>query len=145
MFVSVTRLRIHSIRFLPGFFLHAMRSRAQVRHAAGFREGSILADRERVFWTMTVWDDEAAMRAYMTSGAHRAAMPKLVRWCDEASVVHWSQPDPALPGWEEADRRMRGEGRPSKVRHPAPHHADLSYRPPRLTAAGPVTPAGSGR
>jgi hypothetical protein len=31
------------------------------------------------------------MRAFMLSGAHQRAMPKLFNWCDEASVVHWNQ------------------------------------------------------
>jgi hypothetical protein len=41
------------------------------------------------------------MRAYMTSGVHLKAMPKLLDWCGEASVVHWTQDDPvARIGWK---------------------------------------------
>jgi len=53
-------------------------------------------------------------------------MPKLLDWCDEASVDHWTQDIPVAPDWLEADRRMRTEGRPSKVRNPSPSHRDLS-------------------
>jgi hypothetical protein len=140
-FISVTRLRIRSARFLPPFALHTFRSLGQVRKASGFRGGSLLADRSWVFWTMTAWDSQDSMRRYMTAGSHRAAMPHLLDWCDEASVVHWTQPEDALPGWPEADDRMRGSGRASKVKFPSASHASLGYRPPRVMTAGPIRPA----
>lgn len=140
-FVSVTRLRIRSVRFLPGFLLDFFRTQRQVRHSPGFSGGSLLADRRWTFWTMTAWDNQESMRRYMTGGAHRTAMPHLLDWCDEASVVHWEQPDAALPPWTEADRRMRQTGRPSKVRNPSPQHASLSFPAPRTVTAGPIRPA----
>lgn len=87
-FVSITRLRIRSIRFMPLFYLHTQRSIGQVRAAAGFRRGALLADREWAYWTMTVWADQPAMRRYIVDGPHRTAMPRLLDWCDEASIVH---------------------------------------------------------
>ena len=141
-FVSITRLRVRSVRFLPGFALYTHRSLLQVRKAAGYLGGGLLADRSWTFWTMTTWDSQASMRQYMVSGAHRSAMPKLLDWCDEASVTHWDQPQMSLPSWSEADQRMRSAGRISKVRHPSPGHAALSYREPRLTAGKEIRPAG---
>ena len=35
----------------------------------------LLAGRHLVFWTTTAWDDFAALRGCVASGAHRAAMP----------------------------------------------------------------------
>ena len=144
-FVSLTRLRVRSLRFLPLFGLHTLRSLRQVERAAGFRDGALLADRKWTFWTLTVWDDQADMRAFMTSGDHRAAMPRLLDWCDEASVAHWEQADASLLPWPEADRRMRGEGRPSKLRHPSADHAPMTFAPPRGGAAGAIGPAGGPR
>jgi hypothetical protein len=144
-FISVTRLRIRSIRFLPAFAWQTWQARAQLRVASGFRSGALLLDRRWTFWTLTAWDDEKAMRAYMTTGAHRSVMPHLLTWCDEASVVHWIQDEDDLPSWGEADRRMRASGRPSKVRHPSPAHAMLVFAPPRPWHSGPVRPrAGAG-
>ena len=137
-FVSITRLRIRSLRFVPFFFIHTMRSLRQVKRSEGFRGGQLLMDRSWTFWTMTAWDTQERMRGYITTGDHKTAMAKLMHWCDEASVVHWTQPEAALPTWTEADRRMRTEGRPSKVRNPSPQHAGLQYREPRLTAGGPI-------
>ncbi len=138
--VSITRLRIRSVRFLPFFFLYAIRSQRQVRASLGFLNGALLPDQSWTFWTMTLWDSEESMRRFMTSGAHKAAMPRLLEWCDEASVVHWVQPESALPTWSEADLRMRSEGRASKVRHPSSAHAALSYRAPRVTRIQPMRP-----
>jgi hypothetical protein len=140
-FISVTRLRIRSVRFLPSFALNIFRTRNQVKNAVGFQGGSLLADRARVFWTMTAWDSQESMRNYMTTGSHRKAMPRLPDWCDEASVVHWIHPDSSLPSWIEADKRMRENGRPSKVRFPSPQHEALDYRTPRAVTAEPISPA----
>lgn len=143
-FVSVTRLRIRSIRFLPAFLLHNLRTLAQVKAAPGFQGGSLLMDRALAFWTLTAWDSQGSMRAYMTSGAHRIAMPHLLDWCDEASVAHWDQDGETLPDWAEAERRMRAEGRPSKLRHPGPRHADLGFRAARTTGTASLRPKASG-
>ncbi len=138
MFVSLTRLRIRSFRFVPLFALHTYRSLRQVRKAQGFETGALLADRSWTFWTLTGWDSQESMRGYMVTGAHKEAMPHLLHWCDEASVAHWQQPEATLPSWTEADRRMRESGRPSKVHHPTPQHASLTYSAPRTTASGVI-------
>ena len=44
------------------------------------------------------------------------AMPKLLDWCDEASIAHWTHEDTGLPSPEEALARMRRQGRLSKVK-----------------------------
>jgi len=97
VFVSLTRLRIRSIRFLPFFLVYTLRSLQQVKRSPGFLTGALLPDRSWTFWTMTAWDTQQSMRAYMTSGAHKNAMPHLLDWCDEASVTHWEQSEPTLP------------------------------------------------
>jgi heme-degrading monooxygenase HmoA len=140
IFVSLTRLRVRSVWFMPGFFLYAIRSQNQVRRAAGFLTGALLPDRDRAFWTMTAWDSQESMRAYMISGAHKQAMPKLLHWCDEASVAHWMQEETTLPSWEDADERMRKDGRASKVLHPSAEHAGLQYKSPRTTGSAVIRP-----
>lgn len=139
-FVSITRLRIRSARFLPAFLIDTWLSARQVRRAKGYRGGRMLADRRRTYWTMTAWDDAASMRAYVTAGPHRRAMPKLMRWCDQASIVHWVQDDATLPDWNDADRRMRAEGRVSKVHRPATGHDPMTFTPPRVTAGVNLPP-----
>ena len=107
-FVGIARLRIRSVRFLPGFAVHSLRTERQARRAAALRSGAILVDRAWTFWTMTLWDDKAARRRDILAGAHRQAMPKLVHWCDEASDVHWTRPGAAPPS---RARRISGGAR----------------------------------
>jgi hypothetical protein len=140
-FVSLTRLRIRSIRFMPFFAVYAFRSFRQVSRAAGFQAGAVLDDRERTFWTMTAWDTQENMRQFMTSGAHKKAMPHLLNWCNEASVAHWEQEDVVLPPWTEAAKRMREQGRASKVRYPSSGHASLSFSDPRAGSGTTIHPA----
>jgi hypothetical protein len=47
-------------------------------------------------------------------------MPKLLNWCSEAAVAHWTQESAEIPLWQEAHHRMTEEGKPSKVNHPSP-------------------------
>ena len=118
--------------------LYTLQSLRQVKASPGFQGGRLLADRSWTFWTMTAWNEQESMRHYMTAGSHLAAMPRLLDWGDEAAVVHWVQSEDELPSWTEADRRMRGEGRASKVRNPSGDHASLTYRTPRTTAGGEI-------
>ena len=131
-FVSITRLRIRSWRFLPAFFLYAMRSSKQARESPGNLGMSVLNDARNTFWTRSAWMDESAMKAFMTSGPHLEAMKKLPNWCDEAAVVHWIQNEATLPDWKEAHRRLQREGRRSKVLYPSADHEAFEIRPPRV-------------
>lgn len=117
--LAVTRLSVRSVRFLPGFIWHAIRSERQARHAEGCLAIDVRREKLLVFWTRTAWRDEAAMRAYMTSGAHKKAMPKLQYWCNEASLAHWSDDVGQLPDWNLVKERLQRDGRVSRVRFPS--------------------------
>ncbi len=126
--ISITRLRVRHWRFLPYFFVDTFRAALQAKAAAGNLAVAIVSEARNTFWTRSAWADEAALRAFMLSGPHRRAMPKLARWCDEASVARWAQDSAQLPGWDEVHRRMQAEGRPSKLAKPSPDH--LAYKIP---------------
>jgi quinol monooxygenase YgiN len=130
-FISVTRLRIRSWIFLPAFIVHAARSLRQARRAEGNLGVELLRDRQNTFWTCTAWSSEAAMRAFMLGKPHGPTMRKLLHWCDEAAVVHWTQPETTLPSWKEAYNRMVKEGRASKVNYPSSNHAALTFSSPQ--------------
>jgi hypothetical protein len=102
--------------------IFAVRSSRQARRAEGNRGVSLLRDAHLAFWTRTLWTTEESMKTFMLSGPHRQVMPRLLDWCDEAAVVHWSQAEDKEPDWDEAHRRIQQEGRRSKVRHPSPAH-----------------------
>jgi heme-degrading monooxygenase HmoA len=133
MFVSVTRLRLRSVRFLPRFIIDAAQAARQTGRSSGFLRGRVLPDRGMTFWTITLWQDEQAMRNYRSSGRHGLIMRRLAGWCSEAAVVHWTSSDAELPDWTEAHRRLSSEGRLSKVDHPSPEHIERRFREPRTS------------
>ena len=121
-FVSVTRLRVRSLRYLPTVALHTWRSRRQLKGTPGFVGGYLASGPKLTLWTVTVWQDEISMRAYRNAASHLKAMPKLIASCDEAAVVHLTSDDPTPPEPAEVAERMK-LGRPSKLHHPSPAHA----------------------
>ena len=123
MFVSITRLRVRRWWLVPAFAVHTWRSRRQARSSPGFLAGALAGELWLVFWTSTVWVDEKSMRSFRNSAAHLNAMPRLLRWCDEASFLHWDQEDAALPSPGTAFQRLRDSGKLSKVLYPSPRHA----------------------
>ena len=133
--ISVTRLRVRSFFFLPQFIWGAIRSANQAEHSPGFLGGKIVRMPRNVFWTVTAWESEAAMNAYRIAGAHLGAMPRLLKWCDEAAVAHWSQDSAEIPSWQEAHRHLVQEGRLSKVNHPSPRQSLSEIPAPEITRA----------
>jgi hypothetical protein len=118
--ISVTRLRVRSWGYFPQFAWQSLKSARQAERSAGFLGGRLLRNPQNAFWTMTAWQDETAMNAFRSAGAHGKVMRKLLHWCDEAAVVHWHQETSDLPSWQDAHGHMVKEGRPSKVNHPSP-------------------------
>ena len=131
MFVSITRLHLRSARYLIPFIIYSVRSSRQARRTDGNIATDLLRDKHGAYWTRTIWRDETSMRTFMMSGAHRRAMPKLLDWCDEASLVHWDQESSVPPEWADAHRRLVTQGRKSKVRYPTAAHESLGFPPPR--------------
>lgn len=131
-FISITRLRVRSFRYLPQFLWFAFLSQRQAKRSPGCFAANVLRDAGNAYWTSTVWENEAAMRAYISSGAHRRVMPKLKDWCDEAYVAHWEQQSTALPDWIEAHRQMKENGRRSKVNNPSPAHLAFEIPKPKV-------------
>ncbi len=128
--ISVTRLRIRSIRFLPRLYWATRKIRRSLEKAPGFQVGKLLADRNRAFWTMSVWKDIDSMRAFRDSRVHAAVMPNVTRWCDEASVVHWETEAAELPNWDEAHRRMSEAGKPFPLKFQSADHDACRYKKP---------------
>ncbi|MBS0386173.1 MAG: antibiotic biosynthesis monooxygenase [Proteobacteria bacterium] len=128
-FNSITRLRLRSLFTLPAFARETRAIAAQAAAAEGFLGGAVLAEGWMVFWTRTVWESEAAMKAFRDSDAHRASMPKLLDWCSEAMVAHW-QGEPESD-WSNIHERMTREGRKSNVRRPSRAHEQRSLAPMR--------------
>jgi hypothetical protein len=120
--LSVTRLHLRGLRFLPRFTWHTRASIRQLRDADGLIEGFVATSLPLTYWTVTSWRDSEAMRSFRASGAHLKAMPHLMDWCDEASVATIADRDGSMPTAAEAAHLIRQHGRLSKVRHPSAAH-----------------------
>jgi hypothetical protein len=72
------------------------------------------------------------MKAFMVSGAHRPIMRRLLEWCDEASVAHWTEDSAEKPTWEEVHRRMQRDGRLSSVNYPSEAHRRFDISAPNV-------------
>jgi hypothetical protein len=139
--VSVTRLHIRALRFLPMFLIHTLRSVRQVQRAPGYLGGWGSNEWPRGFWTATCWEDVASMRAFRNGEPHLTAMRKLLHWCDEASFAHWEQESPDLPDPAAAYRELAERGTLSKVANPSPRQragGTVGNKPPGR--AGPFPP-----
>lgn len=117
MLVSITRLRIRRFWFLPRFALHTLRINRQIQRSDGFVVGGLAQQRGLAFWTITIWRDESAMRAFRNGGAHGRSMRHLMRWANEASFVHWTQADATMPTAEMIFARLRDDGKLTKLPH----------------------------
>src|SRR5436853_2632705 len=100
--ISVTRLRLRSILFLPQFIWTNTFVNRQIVRSRGFLRGRLLVDKALTFWTTTAWIDDSGMKAFRDSGAHKKAMRKLPDWCCESTSVHWIQDNDQLPDWNPA-------------------------------------------
>jgi hypothetical protein len=144
MLVSATRLRVRSLRHIPGVGLGIFGAIRQARTSPGFVAGKLLRDSHLTFWTITAWQDEPTMRAYRNSGAHKRLMPKLLDWCDEAVSGHWEQDSPDLPDWQTAFTRLAADGKLTKVKHPSDAHTSRTFIGPQrvtVTRELPLKPA----
>ncbi len=119
MFISVTRLRLRSTWFLPPFIYFVVLSMRQARQTSGCLGVRGRKTRGLSFWTLTLWESEAAMKTFRMQSSHRQAMPKLSHWSDEASVAHWVQETQEYPTWQQAVDRLLAVGHLSKVSHPS--------------------------
>lgn len=130
-FVSVTRLRLRSPRFLPQFAWHNWRTVRQTVRTPGFLDGRLLADARHTYWTLTLWEQEAAMRYLRDRGAHRQAMPKLQDWCDEAATAHWQQMDANLPSFAIAHDCLTTSAHFTRLKTPSEAHLQRIIPPPQ--------------
>ena len=115
------------------FFLQALRAARQAAKANGNLGTKLLRERRNIFWTATSWADEPAMKAFMHVPPHGAVMRRLLEWCDEAALVHWTQDGNQLPSWQEAHTRLQRDGRRSKVNHPSAAHNTFQIAAPKST------------
>ena len=68
----VTTLPLTAHRYVPGFLRDTLRIRGQLRGAPGLVGYGLRAELvAATFWTVSVWEDDDALRAFAASEPHR--------------------------------------------------------------------------
>ena len=132
-FVSVTRLRVRSVWFLPKFFMANEASIKSIVKIDGFIAGKELVDKGLTFWTVTLWQSDQAMKYFRNNDPHKMAMRNLPHWCNEASYAHWQQEDEIIPAWPDLYKKFVEELKITKVKHPSPQQEAKQYPAPKWT------------
>jgi hypothetical protein len=117
--ISVTRLRLRSLRFLPGFLWYTRRSMKQAKRTPGNLGVRTRKTKGLAFWTLAMWRDNQAIRSFVPASPHKEAMQKLPHWCDEAVFADWEQDTADWPPWAAATERLAATGRLVDVLHPS--------------------------
>ena len=73
-----TRLPLSAHRYVPGFLRDTMRIRRQLATSPGLVGYGLLAElRRKTFWTVSVWEDDASLRAFAGAEPHRSIMRRM--------------------------------------------------------------------
>jgi quinol monooxygenase YgiN len=76
----LTYLPLRSLWNVPQFFYYTGRIQSQLKSAPGLIGYSLLAHvREKRFWTLSVWENDAALERFVGQQPHRQAMLGLRR------------------------------------------------------------------
>jgi hypothetical protein len=99
---------------VPWFLIHTRRITAQLRRTRGLIGYSLRARPLRKhFWTLSVWEDEAALRAFVEAGAHAVTMRSMTPHMGGTRFIRWKIEGAGVPpSWDDALRRWtrREEG-----------------------------------
>jgi hypothetical protein len=120
--VTVTRLRLRSLRFFPGFLWYTRRSIGQAKRTPSNLGVRVRKTKGLAFWTLSIWRGNQAIRTFVPASPHREAMQKLPHWCDEAAFADWEQETADWPSWETAAEKLAASGRLVNVLHPSEQH-----------------------
>ncbi|MFE5219659.1 MULTISPECIES: DUF3291 domain-containing protein [unclassified Streptomyces] len=100
-----TRTLRGALRFLAGApAVWRQISRAPGAHGASLRAQPL----RKVFWTVSAWESEGALKTFARSGAHRPISRGLSSQMSDVAFATWQTSADRLPiGWEEVARRLQ--------------------------------------
>jgi len=108
--VLLSFLPLRRFSRIPWFLLHTLRTARQLAATKGLVGYSLntepLAKR---FWTLSVWEDDAALRAFVGEPPHGQAMRVMTQHMRPTDFVRWTQTGSSLPPtWADALGRAAG-------------------------------------
>ena len=103
----LTYLPLNSAWHLPWLVLYSTRIRRQLRKSSGLIGYSLRArPAAKQFWTLSAWEDEAALQAFVAAPPHLAVMKALASHMGATRFVRWNVKGSELPlRWDDALRR----------------------------------------
>jgi hypothetical protein len=106
--VMASRLELRRRRDVPSFLIAALRIRRQMLDSPGALGVSLIArPLGRTFWTLSAWQDHAALRATVGRQPHLHTMKHFPPRMAGSGFVTWTDQAANLPiPWDEALRRL---------------------------------------
>ena len=103
----LTYLPLKKYRTIPRFLGYARRVEAQLAETKGIVGYSLRTKfMQRSFWTLSVWESEEALQAFIHEGFHTGVMSVLTPDMAATNFVRWKiKGSECPPSWEEALRR----------------------------------------
>jgi len=110
--VLLSYLPLRRLSSTPAFLLAVQRVRGQLARSAGLVGYSLRArPLRREYWTLSVWESERALLAFVRTEPHSGLMSSLRGRMGATSFVRWrlAGADP-VPTWDDAMRRASTAG-----------------------------------
>lgn len=104
--VAATELRLRRWRDVPAVMRAAMGLRRSFGGDGAVAISIAAAPWRRTFWTLSTWTDEASIRRYMGSPAHRDVMRAFHGRLSHTRTARWTQAVGDGPAWPEAFRKL---------------------------------------
>jgi uncharacterized membrane protein len=100
--VMASRLELRRWRDVPAFLVAALRLRALLRRSPGALALSLrAAPASRAFWTLSVWENHDALRAYAAHERHVRVMRRFAPVMANSTFADWSTSAAGLPNWSD--------------------------------------------
>lgn len=108
--VMASRLELDSARHSAAFTAYSLQLYWQALRAPGNRGSALIAEPvEGIFWTLSAWEDEKAIRDYAKTNPHRSVMKRLRPWMKASRFETY--PVVGRPTWREAREHLQGAPR----------------------------------
>ncbi len=106
--VFLTYLPLKRYRMIPRFLFYTVRILVQLTKSRGLVGYSLRANLfKNSFWTLSVWQDQSALRDFAFKGFHREVMKLLRNDMGSTKFIKWTLEGTAVPpSWEDAMRRF---------------------------------------
>lgn len=108
MLICVTQINLKHLGKFFSFIPHAFKTMAQAQQAKGNQHATAKMGGWLKVCTLTAWDSEEAMYAYVRDGAHLKAMKASTKLSDFMISHHFEASE--VPSWKEALARLHQEG-----------------------------------